>query len=541
MTSLISLSPSGAFATPRAGDDYFASEAHYLSLAGRLVAALRRGAVFVLLTGDPPPDPYLLSRALETAAAWWYAVIVIARGTDISRDQLLRALPRLAASAGSDAGFQPPPALSPLFVFDAADGLSDEQIEKIHTSLVHSDGVRSTGVLLGRNSLLARLERSNPRLINGDLTVCLRLQELGRDEIETFIKRQQRPGEQPNAFTAEAITAIADVSRGDPALVNHLARLTLEFAALAGGRREEEQVGGVDESTAPVADGDEQRPAAEPAAGQLPSPPQHRRRTARGMQIGLLVLLGLAITGFVAVPDDGFLALAQRAEQRLAAIRPIDFAAWSKPGGDNTSPAGADSAWGLTGVTALPTALDQASPRPAEPASPAAIPGHPGGEPADASSTNNSAPPQPTPPSDQAETVPTPAPELVSAKSVDPSPANAAATAARPLASQPAPPQPAAAQPRLSVEEIAALVARGDDLVGVGDIASARAYYARAVEAGDGRAALRMGATFDPAFLNRAGIRSVAGNQQEALSWYRRAGDLGQAEAERRLKNIVLQ
>jgi hypothetical protein len=540
MTALATPSSSVAFATPHAGEDYLASEAHYLSLAGRLVAALRRGSVFVLLTGDPPPDPLLFSRALETAAAWWYAVIVIARGTDISGDQLLRASPRLAASGGRDWGFQTggsAPALSPLFVFDAAEGLSGEQIEHLYQSLVHSDGMRSAGVLLARNAFLARLERSNPRLIEGELTACLRVQELGRDEIETFIRRQQRPGEQPDAFTAEAIAAIADVSRGDPALVNHLARLTLEFAALAGSKGKEAGIDRVDETRAPVATVDEQRPAAEPAAGRLPSRPLHRRRSVRAMQIG--VLLGLAITGLVAVRDDGVMALAQRAEHSLAAIRSADFVeAWIKPVRGNASPAGADSVSHPAAVTSVPIAADQATRLQAEPVFVAAIPAHPGGERADASSTNEAASPQPAPPNDQAEAIPTPAPEPVSGRSVGAAPP---ATTARLLESQPTAPQPVSAQSRLSNEEIAALVTRGDDLVGVGDIASARLFYAHAVEAGDGRAALRMGATFDPAFLDRAGIRGIAGNQREALSWYRRARDLGQAEAERRLGTIVLQ
>jgi TPR repeat protein len=95
--------------------------------------------------------------------------------------------------------------------------------------------------------------------------------------------------------------------------------------------------------------------------------------------------------------------------------------------------------------------------------------------------------------------------------------------------------------PPLSAADIAALVARGDALVGVRDIVSARLFYQRAVEAGDGRAALRMGATFDPAFLDRANIRGVSGNQQETLSWYRRARALGEAKAEGLLKALQTQ
>ena len=96
-------------------------------------------------------------------------------------------------------------------------------------------------------------------------------------------------------------------------------------------------------------------------------------------------------------------------------------------------------------------------------------------------------------------------------------------------------------EPRLSAAEIAALVARGDAFVGVRDIVSARLFYQRAAEAGDGRAALRMGETFDAAFFYRANIRGVSGNQQEALSWYQRARELGEPGAERLLKTFKTQ
>ena len=180
MTMLADSSSSPAFATPHAGEDYFATEAHYLSLAGRLVAALRRGAVFVFLTGDPPPDPLLLTRALESAAAWWYAVIVIARDPEVNRERLLRDPPRLAIPDDSHWGLQatePAPPLSPLFVFDAGDGLSGEQVENLYQSLLHREGMKSAGVLLTRTSFLARLEQSSPRLIENGRIARFRLQE----------------------------------------------------------------------------------------------------------------------------------------------------------------------------------------------------------------------------------------------------------------------------------------------------------------------------------------------------------------------------
>jgi TPR repeat protein len=122
-------------------------------------------------------------------------------------------------------------------------------------------------------------------------------------------------------------------------------------------------------------------------------------------------------------------------------------------------------------------------------------------------------------------------------------PSAAAAPSAETQETAPTAPKPAVAltEPPLSAAESAALVARGDVFVGARDIVSARLFYQRAAEAGEGRAALRMGATFDPAFLNRANIRGVSGNQQEALSWYRRARDLGEAGGERLLKTFHTQ
>jgi hypothetical protein len=82
--------------------------------------------------------------------------------------------------------------------------------------------------------------------------------------------------------------------------------------------------------------------------------------------------------------------------------------------------------------------------------------------------------------------------------------------------------------------EIAELLARGDSFVVIGDIASARVFYERAASAGDGRAALRMGTTFDPAFLRRAGLPHTFGDPAQARSWYRRAFDLDDDKVKRR-------
>jgi TPR repeat protein len=71
---------------------------------------------------------------------------------------------------------------------------------------------------------------------------------------------------------------------------------------------------------------------------------------------------------------------------------------------------------------------------------------------------------------------------------------------------------------------------------------SARLFYERAAGGGDGGAALRLGATFDPGFLSRTGVRGAAGDPTQASSWYRRALDLGNPAAQKeRLKNLARQ
>jgi TPR repeat protein len=81
-------------------------------------------------------------------------------------------------------------------------------------------------------------------------------------------------------------------------------------------------------------------------------------------------------------------------------------------------------------------------------------------------------------------------------------------------------------------------VARGDDFLASRDIGSARLFYERAATAGDGRAALRLGVTFDPGFLGPAGITGIPGDPERAAAWYRRARDLGETAAVDRLKSL---
>jgi len=91
---------------------------------------------------------------------------------------------------------------------------------------------------------------------------------------------------------------------------------------------------------------------------------------------------------------------------------------------------------------------------------------------------------------------------------------------------------------RLSIGETTILVTRGDALLATGDIASARLFYRRGADGGDGAAALRLGETFDLAFLTQAGLPTASADAKDAQFWYRRARDLGDRDADLLLKNI---
>lgn len=91
----------------------------------------------------------------------------------------------------------------------------------------------------------------------------------------------------------------------------------------------------------------------------------------------------------------------------------------------------------------------------------------------------------------------------------------------------------------LSADEVKALLERGDSLIAKGDVASARLFYERAAEGGEGQAALRLGESYDPAFLARVHLSGVRGDALAAARWYRRARELGAGEAETLLQTLA--
>jgi hypothetical protein len=82
---------------------------------------------------------------------------------------------------------------------------------------------------------------------------------------------------------------------------------------------------------------------------------------------------------------------------------------------------------------------------------------------------------------------------------------------------------------------------QGDANFAAGRVPVARFYYEQAVDGGDAGAAVRMGETFDPAFLPLGHLRSAYADPEAARFWYQRAFALGAVEAEERLAELETQ
>ena len=307
----------------------------------------------------------------------------------------------------------------------------------------------------------------------------------------TFVPRQLTPGEDVKAFTAEAIDGIAEFTGGDPVQVNRPSRLTLEFAGSAHNRAGQDPIGDVDQAKAPPhypVTAKLTETAATASSGTVedtkpPIVPSGRRPAAWALPISLVMCL--VVGGFLIVagnPELGTGVKPLRQGTGEIPETPSEATAPAVPERDEPPRAEAEPA-------------TQGAREPAETAPPVQI------------------------------SAPSPAPLPVPALPMPEAPRPVAATLEAPMP---------IAGPGLSATETAELVARGDAFTRARDVASARLFYQRAAEAGDGRAALRMGQTFDPAFFG--GIRGPQASRQDALSWYSRARDLGDAEAQRMLK-----
>ena len=482
-----SSSLSFAFATAEAGSEYLTTAEHYQYLARGIVDALRRRGL-VLVTNEPPPSLAMLCEALRKIAAP-QRVIEISCSPELDRDHLLGdgSADLEAPTPGAAAGEEPGRAVlsSPILVFADADRLSDVQIKDIFEAVqaVPTDPhALEAGVLLAHPAFLARFESPELHPLEGALAAKLCVQQLERHEVEAFIRYQLPPGEGADLFTPRRVGLIALTSGGDPALVNRLARrmLELEPEGSAGGLLAKLSQSGRRRARKPAGDESIAWPGATVTNDNIAPPSAPPRRYSMSFKLWAAIVIGLGalwlIAGEFGSQDVGALVSLVRSH-----IFPRNEAA--------DVPA-------YVAATPTPVAAQ------------------------DSSSATVAAPSSAPPPREAAS-------EPIAPSAARPGVAPSAQPAPQPT------PQPAPAEPHLSASEIAALVARGDAFLEAGDVASARLFFERAAEAGDGRAAMRMAVTYDSAFLDRAGLRGVSGDPEQASFWYRRARDLGGTKADR--------
>jgi TPR repeat protein len=92
----------------------------------------------------------------------------------------------------------------------------------------------------------------------------------------------------------------------------------------------------------------------------------------------------------------------------------------------------------------------------------------------------------------------------------------------------------------LDPREVAALIKRGQDLLASGDVQSARLLLMRGAEARDARSALLVGTTYDPALLRQIGADGPLADAAQARTWYQRAKEWGEPDAQRKLEALAL-
>jgi hypothetical protein len=136
-------------------------------------------------------------------------------------------------------------------------------------------------------------------------------------------------------------------------------------------------------------------------------------------------------------------------------------------------------------------------------------------------------------------------PVVESRERVDVAPAAAkppaAVKAEAPKTEAPAATKPEASPPTRQIDpsEVALLLKRSEELLASGDLAAARLLLQRVAETHNARAALELGATYDPIVIKQRGIFSAAPDPALAQAWYQRARDWGSIEASKQLEALA--
>ena len=91
----------------------------------------------------------------------------------------------------------------------------------------------------------------------------------------------------------------------------------------------------------------------------------------------------------------------------------------------------------------------------------------------------------------------------------------------------------------LDAEQIKLLMKQGEQFIAAGDVVTARTAFQRAAEAGDAKAAVALGAAYDPTVLAKLGVVGISADVAKARSWYQKAEKLGSPDARQRLELLA--
>lgn len=167
---------------------YLESPAHYQTVARRALAALSNsGGCFVLLMGNPPPDPRALHNSLCKMVEPSCAVVGISCGPKLKRDDLVRMIP---ARSGQREAPDRSSFASSLFVFDDIDRLSDGQIADICGAMLCDDQSKREAVLLASLDFAVRLDQPALRCLKERTAAQIRFEEVCDDETVAYLHNQ---------------------------------------------------------------------------------------------------------------------------------------------------------------------------------------------------------------------------------------------------------------------------------------------------------------------------------------------------------------
>lgn len=245
----------------------------------------------------------------------------------------------------------------------------------------------------------------------------------------------------------------------------------------------------------------------EPASGQAPIPPPPSTPTAAAQPPTTATAAAAVDSKTDSEPRTAPAVVGSVAPPASGASAPPAYSAPMEP---NTSP---------LEKSAVPAVVMSVVP-------PAAMPSQP--PPATVAEAAKPAPPPPF----VSPTVPTPAPTTPIDKAAAP---DASAKPPLPASAKPAEPQTAivAAAPQAQ-----RLIALGDRNFADGNIANARQYFAMAAELGSALGAFKLAETSDPYELVKLKIVGLKIDRAEAVRWYRKAVELGMADATTRVHRL---